>query len=689
MQRQKQKKEGTLLCLLLLTGFFLLLELSFFIQSNKTYLFDYTFVSNNLSIPVTIIPGILYFIFAQLLIHLMFCFIIWVVVEWIADLFQLSSSRKIPFAILIWFLGLMMVLVLNQYFYPNSKFSNLSVLILFNQEITKLALLFFLTCSFLVLLLACIRFVKIIRKQFIFYNIFIVGFLILSFIFTKYTTIHPVDAATKERPNIILIGVDSLRPDFLSYFGYDRSTPFFDSFLEQARVFSESVTPLARTFPSWSGILTGQYPNQMNVRSNLAPQSNLHLQNTLPAILQRHGYKTIYATDETRFSNMGKNFGFDQIISPPTGLNDFLIGTFNDFPISNLLINTMVGKWLFPYSYANRPVYFVYQPDSFLKLLALNLKVERKKPLFLAVHFCLTHYPYLWANFSGKELTPQERYVESIVEVDKQINRFFTLLKQRHLLDHAIVVLLSDHGEALELPGDRITEKDLFMPSQYVNAAAPRFYPSGNAEEAVNQSVGHGTDVLGLPQYHTVLAFRIYGEEVFRPGVTSGIVTLLDIKPTLLNLIHLPAPESNGISLSAVIQDEVSLPLSVRPIFLESDFSPEAIRTVYPEERKVLLEGIDLFEINPRTMRLTVKDSMTTKIINSKQRAVIYGSWMLALYPQNKNIHIPILINLDNGEWTNNLKSLFASHAPVQLMLDELKAFYGSEMHHINIQPYV
>ncbi len=28
-------------------------------------------------------------------------------------------------------------------------------------------------------------------------------------------------------------------------------------------------------------------------------------------------------------------------------------------------------------------------------------------------------------------------------------------LKQNHLLDHAIVILLSDHGEALELSGDR------------------------------------------------------------------------------------------------------------------------------------------------------------------------------------------------------------------------------------------
>src|SRR5207253_529486 len=154
-----------------------------------------------------------------------------------------------------------------------------------------------------------------------------------------------------------------------SYFGYDRPTPYLDSLLESSTVFPDAVTPLARTFPSWSSLLTGLYPRQSRIRSNLADQTDLQLTSTLPAILRNHGYETIYATDETRFSNIDKNFGFDRIIGPPMGLNDFLIGNFNDFPLSNLFVNTVIGKILFPYNYANRAPHFTYDPDSFLKSL--------------------------------------------------------------------------------------------------------------------------------------------------------------------------------------------------------------------------------------------------------------------------------------------------------------------------------
>ena len=154
---------------------------------------------------------------------------------------------------------------------------------------------------------------------------------------------------------------------------------------------------------------------------------------------------------------------------------------------------------------------------------------------------------------------------------------------------------------------------------------------------------------------------------------------MLDIKPTLLQLLQLPSPGSSGISLLSLIQGRQQA-ANLRHIFMESDFSPAAIRTVYPEARKVMMEGIEIFQINPLTTRLTVKDSMATKIIASKQYADIYGEWMLALYPQDKNKRMPILINLNNGQWTNDLQSGFAKTSPAELMLAELRAFYGNEI---------
>jgi hypothetical protein len=80
------------------------------------------------------------------------------------------------------------------------------------------------------------------------------------------------------------------------------------------------------------------------------------------------------------------------------------------------------------------------------------------------------------------------------------------------------------------------------------------------------------------------------------------------------------------------------------------------------------------------TTRLTLKDSMNTKIIKSKQYADRYGEWMLALYPQNEHERMPILINLQTGMWTNDLQSLFALQSPAKKMLIELQGFFGDEI---------
>jgi arylsulfatase A-like enzyme len=716
-QALPRRGEASLPWLIILTSFFLLLEFSFFIQCNRVYLSDYTFVSKNLSIPAAIIPGVLYFIAAQCSVHLLYCLGLWVVIEWsfgfivrhceerflrrsnpVLDVSeyetasvltsktgllrrkkrssqrQTFTSHKLYFVIAVWILSVLTIITANQYYFPNSKFAELSSLILWNDTITKLAFFMLSTCCGIIILLALLEFIS--KYTRVFLTVLILASTIITiFVFKPSSSL--TTPATASRPNIILIGLDSLRPDFLSYFGNERATPFLDSFLEQSAVFAEAVTPLARTFPSWSSLLIGNYPREIHIRSNLASQHELDLTGSLPTILQHQGYETIYATDETRFSNIDKNFGFDRIISPPMGLNDFLIGNFNDFPLTNLVVNTRAGKHLFPHSYANRPVYFTYDPNSFLHELQPMLEEQHAKPLFLAAHFCLTHAPYLWADLSGKNLSAQERYMESIVRADKQIQDFFALLKKNHLLDHAIVVLLSDHGETLEFAGDRITEKDLYVSSK--TSAPPKFYPRSLDHEEMNQSAGHGTDVMGLPQYHTLLAFQFYGTSAYQSRDIPGVVTLLDIKPTLLEYLKLPSSQASGISLLAAIQGREQT-LNERHIFLESDYSPSAIRTVYPEVRKVMLEGIDIFQINPVTTRLTVKNEMTAKIISSKQYADIYGEWMLALYPQDKHHRMPILINLNNGQWTNEMQSEFAQHSPAAVMMERLREFYGEEL---------
>lgn len=672
-----------------LTGFFLLLEISFFIQCNRIYLGDFTFVTHHLQIPSRILFAVAGFVCAQLLIHMAYVLLVWWVVFAILECFQDLKAHSGAVAIGVWSTGMLTILLANQYYFPNSKFAALTAVFFAKPIIlTNVFYLFLSIC--LLLVIPLIKYVLTCLSQRLLYVLVLSALSVSGFAYWQQagTLVAQIPNSAPALPNIILIGVDSLRPDFLSFFSGASSTPFLDKFLAQATVFTEAVTPLARTFPSWTGILTGRYPKEIGIRSNLADFQAIDLSDSLANILQQQGYHTIYATDETRFSNIDQRFGFAQMITPPIGLADFLIGTFNDFPLTNILINTRLGEWLFPYSYSNRAVFHTYNPDTFLSLIQRNLALRQSKPLFLAVHFCLPHYPYLWSGLPLATTTVWQRYQLSVERVDRQIQAMIVMLENKKLLRHALLILLSDHGEALELNGDRITSAASFY-STPLSRQMPKFYPPSLDSEEVDQSAGHGTDVLGLPQYHSLLAFRFYDEKVKQKAeLVTGVVSLLDIKPTILRYLnHYKAISyrASGQSLLSRIMGEVNT-LTEKPthVFLESDYSPQAIRTVYPETRSVLLEGIALFQINPTSTRLTVKKEMAEMIIRSKQYADIYQNWMLALYPQEQNLRMPILVNLQTGAWTNDLQSELARHSPALEMYYALQQFYGTELAYFN-----
>jgi arylsulfatase A-like enzyme len=678
------RKSGLFIYLLMFTIIFSLLEISFFIQGSGFYLADFKYISDHLSIPYAILPGVFFFLCAQISIHIIFTVVVWAAARLIGRLLGCRWHAIQTLGFYLWGLALITILFANQHFFPNSKYADLMNFV-FNIHAANFLLITCVSICALILSVslfsAFIIVLRVSRTKTLAAVLFVL-FLASINVYRYPGTQQVADAATAIKPDIIIIGIDSLRPDYVGYSGSLLVTPHLDEFFNHAAVFAEAITPIARTFPAWVSLLTGRYPKESGARFDLMDQSTLDLSATLPVILQQQGYETIFAMDETRFSNIDKNFGFDEIVTPPAGLNDFLLGTFNDFPMSNLIVNSRLGQWLFPYSYANRPAFMSYQPNSFLKLLQPALSKKRTKPVFLAVHFCLPHFPYFWADYRAQNPTDGvEHYHASIERVDRQLNDFLLLLKQDHLLEHSIVVLMSDHGEALELHGDRITAPEEFIPSDDNKAGTiPVFYPPSMDNEGVDQSVGHGTDVLSLSQYHTVLAFRFYGLDVKESRLVPGIVTLLDIKPTLLHYLGLSAGKGSGKSLADYIDGRKENAALVEDIFIESDFSPAAVHSAHPETRQLLFEGIDFFEINPVTTRLTVKKDMAQLIISSKQYADIYGSWILALYPQGPLTMMPILVNLVTGQWTNDLRTPFALKSPASHMLQALKTFYGDEI---------
>ena len=121
-------------------------------------------------------------------------------------------------------------------------------------------------------------------------------------------------------------------------------------------------------------------------RFNLADRSGVEANPTIGDVLKRAGYHTVYSTDEVRFANIDESYGFDQAITPRIGASDFMIGTYNELPLASLVINTRVGKWLFPFSYANRGVATMFEPETYVERLRSGSVVRRADSLHCAPH---------------------------------------------------------------------------------------------------------------------------------------------------------------------------------------------------------------------------------------------------------------------------------------------------------------
>jgi len=94
------------------------------------------------------------------------------------------------------------------------------------------------------------------------------------------------------RPNVILISLDTLRADHLGLYGYERdTTPYLDGFAAECIVFDNAYATAAWTLVSHMSMLTGLYPRQHGVHHGdqaLNPATPL-----LAERLRGVGYQTI------------------------------------------------------------------------------------------------------------------------------------------------------------------------------------------------------------------------------------------------------------------------------------------------------------------------------------------------------------------------------------------------------------
>lgn len=423
---------------------------------------------------------------------------------------------------------------------------------------------------------------------------------------------------TPQQPNIILIGLDSLRVDVIEDEKLrQKYLPNLNVYLdeEQTAWFTNTFTPIARTFSAWYALLSGVEPKKSGVRYNLQYLSESQKTSTIVPTLAEQGYLTVYGSDEKRFSAVDGTYGFENTFGPPPGAADWLLSFIEDNPIHNLLRGTALAATLLPHTHANRAAATVYYPEYFVDEVARELSTyNASKPLFLSIHLCLSHWPFTWASGEvGESSTNIGVYFNALKELDEQFGNIMTVLNQSGALKDSIIVVLSDHGEGLV--SKHLNEDDsLLVQFNELLPAAKDF------------STGHGTDLLTVSQNKVLLSVRDYaGVSGIEPGRHDELASLLDIAPTIARVAGINNYRTDGIDLSAVARGLAG----DRLVFMETGFDLAALHRSELDVSLLVEQGASTYEID-ETGLMQVKRDYHDHIINNKQFGVTDGRFLVA-----------------------------------------------------------
>ena len=264
----------------------------------------------------------------------------------------------------------------------------------------------------------------------------------------------PQPKPTTRRPNIILLGIDSLRADHMSCYGYPRlTTPHIDLFAEGGTLFENTISAHVPTTSAYSSMLTGRDVFGTQVVA-LRHQGPLREEvRTLPEILREAGYTSTCVG----FRGNPASRGFDNYIdfsgwgswnegrSPKAqNLNDVAIPELDrlvadDKPFFLFLRHMDPHAPYLPPAPYERMFYHGDECDPANKSMEPVMSFKPFRDFFASwMPPGITDRHYVDAQYDG-----------AIAYMDACIATLFNALQAHGILDESIVVVNGDHGETL------------------------------------------------------------------------------------------------------------------------------------------------------------------------------------------------------------------------------------------------
>lgn len=325
-------------------------------------------------------------------------------------------------------------------------------------------------------------------------------------------------APKNRRKLIVLLSVDTLNQSALRAFDPNApELPNLDQFSRQSVRYANAYSSASWTLPAHASLLTGLYPDRHGLTTGPWASSNgkgEHLQLsqtiwTLANSLRQGGYQTVAFTDEVFVSSrFGLDTGFDRYDKKANSTFGRSLKVPRDGRRSRV-----AGAALF---------------DRAIALL--SERQSDSPPLFLFLHTYAVHdysvkrswdtrdlghegkEDYYYQCLIGAQTCTDEDwkwlsslYTAELVHLDKGFGRLLDAIETTGQRDKSIIILVSDHGEGFDPELQRISH-------------------GGRLHE----------DLVRIP----VLVQAPGG----KAGVRHAPISLVDIAPTILELVGLTAP---------------------------------------------------------------------------------------------------------------------------------------------------
>jgi|GEM_PF-1505344 len=321
----------------------------------------------------------------------------------------------------------------------------------------------------------------------------------------------------QQRPNVVLISIDTLRASHMSCYGYHRPTsPRMDELARRGVLFNKVVAQSSWTLPSHMSMLTGLYPSTHTVETDddHLPPGIL----TLASLLREEGYRTEGLVSSPY---VGERFGFDR------GFDRFM----------------MLARPI-----QNNSEKIHEKAQEILRRLS-----KSKDPFFLFLHYLGPHTPYdppppfdtmfdpdYTGNIDGqgstiaRYLSPHRHlaqrdlehiialYDGEIAHVDQFMGALYDVLEELGLAEDTLFIITSDHGEEFKDHGSMDHGRSLY------------------------------DEVLDVPWIMLCPGFLPKNHVVERQ------VRLIDILPTVCGMLNVNVPSSvQGVNMDPLIRGGV------------------------------------------------------------------------------------------------------------------------------------